>query len=45
MEADGLGLLKVPADELQITVFGRPFATAALRVIGWPMSTVLGLLE
>jgi hypothetical protein len=45
MEVDGLGPLKVPADELQIAVFGMPFAIAALRVIGWPLSTVLGLLE
>jgi hypothetical protein len=33
-EVDELGSLKVPPDELHFTVFGMPFVTAALRVIG-----------
>jgi hypothetical protein len=32
MEVDGLG--KVNADEFQVTVFGMPFVTVALRVTG-----------
>ena len=44
IEVEGLGPLKVPSDELQVTVFGTPFVTAAVNVRGWPTRAVLRVL-